>query len=121
MYCTIVCARLSSKTNVFCREKSHPCIASNKHNHDMIQPTTTLMHPTFSSFHKLLEHTAKRVQSIAAIRSTLRVRLHEPEPSVWSLSNGTGLVIPALLMQISNPPYVSKCFLNAKERAPAIM
>jgi len=56
--------------------------------------------------------------SKTAIKFTLRVCLHERVPSVGSLSNGIGLPIPALAIQMSSPPYVETCFSNAAARSP---
>lgn len=68
--------------------------------------------------HVKFKHTARRVHSITARRFTLTVRLHEEEPSVRSLWNGKGFPMPALCIQISNPPYVSRCILKAALSSP---
>lgn len=64
------------------------------------------------------KHTAFWVQSITAIKFTSTVNLHERVPLVWSLSNGIGLAMPALLIHMSNPPYVATCFSKAAAISP---
>lgn len=64
-------------------------------------------------------HTASWVHSMTPTRFTSIRRLHVLVPSVWSLWNGILLPIPALLIQISNPPYVATCLPKAFCRSPA--